>query len=66
MSAKEEVRAGRYVLEGVRRERQMQKMLEKYQAEMLGSKAVLLTGNFGMFPLSKIGQGSGGQTHRVY
>ncbi|KAK0457438.1 uncharacterized protein EV420DRAFT_1548198 [Desarmillaria tabescens] len=38
VSAIEEVRAGRYVSEGVGREEKMRKMLEKYRAEMLGSK----------------------------
>ncbi|PBK63110.1 acetyl-CoA synthetase-like protein [Armillaria solidipes] len=47
VSAIEEVRVGRYVSEGVRREEKMRQMLEKYRAEMLGSKVVLLTGSTG-------------------
>ncbi len=47
VSAIEEVRVGRYVSEGVRREEKIRQMLEKYRAEMLGSKVVLLTGSTG-------------------
>ncbi|KAK0221405.1 hypothetical protein IW262DRAFT_897554 [Armillaria fumosa] len=47
VSAIEEVRAGRYVSEGVRREEKMRQMLEKYRVEMLGTKVVLLTGSTG-------------------
>ncbi|KAK0202205.1 hypothetical protein DFS33DRAFT_1444321, partial [Desarmillaria ectypa] len=47
LSAIEEVRAGRYVSEGIGREEKMRKMLEKYRAEMLGSKVVILTGSTG-------------------
>ncbi len=47
VSAIEELRAGRYVSQGVRREEKMWQMLEKYRAEMLGSKVVLLTGSTG-------------------
>ncbi len=42
-----ESEAARYVSEGMRREEKMRQMLEKYRAEMLGSKVVLLTGSTG-------------------
>ncbi|KAK0504442.1 hypothetical protein EDD18DRAFT_1133755 [Armillaria luteobubalina] len=47
VSAIEEVRVGKYISEGVRREEKMRQMLEKYRAEMLGTKVVLLTGSTG-------------------
>ncbi len=49
MLAIEEVRIRKYVSEGVGtwREGTMWKMLDKYQAEILGSKVVLLTGSTG-------------------
>ncbi len=52
ISAIEEVRAGQYVSEGVRREEKMRQMLEKYRAEMLGSKVILLTGSTGSSDVS--------------
>ncbi len=47
VSAIEEVRAGQYISEGVRREEKMRRMLKKYRAEMFGTKVVLLTGSTG-------------------
>ncbi len=61
VSAIEEVRAGQYVSEGVRREEKMRQMLEKYHAEMLGSKVILLTrstGSLGCFLLVRLAKDS--------